>query len=226
MTRRKYATLHEQIVLSSLRVRSSSAYTHACSAASRCWSSRPRSARAAGIVRAFQTPQVWDALTCLENVVLGIDDGRPATLRDALLARGAMRRVEERRWARATEALERVGLRDLADRRAQSLTYGQRRMLEIARTLVASPSFLLLDEPSAGLNQTETAFLGRLLAEVRDGGTALLVVDHKIDFLDEIVDRLVVLQLGTVIAEGPPEEVWGDQAVIDAYLGKAAEEDP
>lgn len=185
----------------------------------------PRAARRAGIVRAFQTPHVWDALTCLENVVLGIADERPTTLRDALLTRRAMRETEEARWALAAAALGRVGLGALADRSAQALTYGQRRMLEVARTIVSRPPFLLLDEPSAGLNQAETAFLARVLADVRESGTALLVVDHKIDFLDALADRLVVLQLGRVIAEGPPAEVWRDEAVIDAYLGRAQEAD-
>jgi ABC-type branched-subunit amino acid transport system ATPase component len=99
------------------------------------------------------------------------------------------------------------------------LTYGQRRLLELARALDGDPKVLLLDEPSAGLNDAETAALGELLTQVRAGGIALLLVDHKVDFIDLLCDRIVVLELGQVIAEGRPQEVWRDQKVMSAYLG-------
>src|SRR5690606_39538593 len=100
-----------------------------------------------------------------------------------------------------------------------ALTYGQQRLVELARAIAGEPSVLLLDEPAAGLNAAETRFLAEVLASLRDEGVAILVVDHKIDFLDSTCRRLVVLQLGRVIAEGPPAEVWRHEDVIAAYLG-------
>ena len=132
-----------------------------------------------------------------------------------------MLRVEEGRWAAAHAAIERVGLGAVAQSSAGSLTYGQQRLLELARAIVAEPAILMLDEPSAGLNAAETAHLATLLADLRDSGMALLVVDHKVDFLDTLCQRIVVMQLGTVIADGRPGSVWREQSVIDAYLGRA-----
>lgn len=186
-------------------------------------SGRPRAARWAGVVRAFQTPHTWTAMSCLENVVLGSPDTRDLGLAAALLTRRSMGRREQARWAAAADALDRVGLADHADAPAATLTYGQRRMLELARCMAACPTVLLLDEPAAGLNQAETTFLGSLLRDLQDEGVSVLVVDHKIDFLDALVDRLVVLELGRVIASGRPDDVWRQQAVIDAYLGTTRE---
>lgn len=189
-------------------------------------SEQPRAARWAGVVRAFQTPHTWDALSCLENVTLGSPDTHDLGLTAALLTRRSMHHREQARWEAAADALDRVGLAGHADAPAATLTYGQRRMLELARCMAARPTVLLLDEPAAGLNQAETAFLGSLLRDLRAEGVSILVVDHKIDFLDALVDRLVVLELGRVIASGRPEDVWRERAVIDAYLGTARERRP
>lgn len=179
----------------------------------------PRAVRARGVVRAFQTPQVWAALSTLENVLLGSGDRRDVGLGAALLRRPRMLRRERDRWARAGAALARVGLAHLAATPVSALTYGQQRLVELARAIAGEPSVLLLDEPAAGLNAAETRFLAEVLASLRDEGVAILVVDHKIDFLDSTCRRLVVLQLGRVIAEGPPAEVWRHEDVIAAYLG-------
>lgn len=174
-----------------------------------------------GVARTFQTAQTWTALSCLENVLLGARDHRHHGLAGALLQRSRMLRVERDRWREAAGALERCGLGDQARRPAAALTYGQRRMLELARTIVGHPEILLLDEPAAGLNEEETAFLAQALAALGADGTSILVVDHKIDFLDRLCDRIVVLSLGKVIADAAPEEVWQDEGVIDAYLGSS-----
>ena len=182
---------------------------------------RPRDVRRAGVARTFQAPQNYDALSVLDNVLLGCADRRWTGLGAAVARRRALRRAEEARWALAAAALERVGLDPLlALTPASTLAYGQQRRLELARALVGAPSVLLLDEPSAGLNAAETRWLGDLLVSLQDEGTALVVVDHKIDFLDAISDRIVVLELGTVVAEGRPVEIWQDPSVIAAYLGK------
>jgi ABC-type branched-subunit amino acid transport system ATPase component len=119
------------------------------------------------------------------------------------------------------DALDRVGLSRLGDTSARLLTYGQQRLLELARALAAGPEVILLDEPSAGLNDAETAALADLFRSLRDEGFTLAVVDHKIDFIDSICDRISVLELGQVIAVGRPEEVWASPRVVEAYLGES-----
>ncbi|MEO6125145.1 MAG: ABC transporter ATP-binding protein [Ilumatobacteraceae bacterium] len=181
---------------------------------------KPRSTRRAGLARTFQTPQNFGELSCIENVLLADSDRRFTGLTGAWLARPSMWRSERARWKRALDHLELVGLGAHAEQPASLLSYGQQRMLELARSLVGTPSILLLDEPSAGLNATETAELGRILLDVRDRGLALLIVDHKIDFIDSLCDTIVVLQLGRVVASGAPSEVWKDPVVVEAYLGE------
>jgi ABC-type branched-subunit amino acid transport system ATPase component len=186
----------------------------------------PTSTARAGVARVFQTPQVFDRLTCLENVMLGSSDRRGRGLAGVWLGRWDMWRREDARAEAAAALLERVGLAEREHEPASVLSYGQRRLLELARALASDPTVLLLDEPSAGLNDAETAALAELLVGLRRTGRALVVVDHKVDFLDQVCDRLVVLELGRVIAEGPPDAVWSDRRVVDAYLGVADEDEP
>jgi ABC-type branched-subunit amino acid transport system ATPase component len=173
------------------------------------------------VVRTFQAPQNWLNLSVLENVALGSPDRAATGLLSALVRRRAVRRHERDRWAAAAAVLDRVGLTPLAGASASVLTYGQQRLLELARAMVAEPKVLLLDEPAAGLNAAETGVLAELLAGLGREGVSCVVVDHKIDFLDAICARIVVLQLGAVIAEGPPVEIWHQPGVIDAYLGRS-----
>ncbi|MBN2622091.1 MAG: ATP-binding cassette domain-containing protein [Acidimicrobiales bacterium] len=182
---------------------------------------RPPAIRRAGVARTFQTPQTFAELTCIENVLLADGERRATGLVGAWLGRPAMWRHERARWERAAAALDRVGLADRAEDEAGLLSYGQQRLLELARSLVGEPRVLLADEPSAGLNAAETGELAALLGRLHRDGVSLLVVDHKIDFIESIATRVVVLQLGRVIAEGPPAEVWQHAEVVDAYLGRA-----
>jgi branched-chain amino acid transport system ATP-binding protein len=184
---------------------------------------RPGAIRRAGLARAFQTPQTFAELTCIENVLLADAVRQGRGLVGAWLRRRAMWARERERWARAVSALERVGLADKAEQSAGALSYGQQRLLELARSLVGEPKVLLLDEPSAGLDAAETDQLAELLAGVHADGLPLLLVDHKIDFVEAVCSRVVVLQLGQLIADGPPAEVWADERVIDAYLGRRRE---
>lgn len=180
----------------------------------------PGSIRRWGVVRTFQAPQNWLNLSVLENVALGSPDRDATGLLAALTRRRTVHRHERARWDAAAAVLDRVGLTPLAEASASVLTYGQQRLLELARAMVAEPRVLLLDEPAAGLNATETGVLAELLTGLGREGVSCVVVDHKIDFLDAISARIVVLQLGAVIAEGPPVEIWHQPGVIDAYLGR------
>jgi ABC-type branched-subunit amino acid transport system ATPase component len=180
---------------------------------------RPQRTRRAGVARTYQTPQTFTALTCIENVLLGVPDRQRTGILAGAVARPVVLADERRRWAEAQAALERVGLPGHAERPAAGLPHRDQRLLELARALVGQPRIILLDEPSAGLNAAETDALCELLVGLRADGLSLLVVDHKIDFITELCDRVVVLELGHVIAEGDPHEIWSDQRVVDVYLG-------
>lgn len=182
---------------------------------------KPRQIRLRGVARTFQTPQNFAELSCIDNVLLSDSDRRLTGLAGSWINRPAMWRLERQRWERALAELNRVGLGALAEHSAAGLSYGQQRLLELARSLVGQPSLLMLDEPSAGLNAAETDRLAEILKGVHAEGTALLIVDHKIDFIDALCEHVVVLQLGNVVAAGPPEQVWKDPLVIEAYLGEA-----
>jgi ABC-type branched-subunit amino acid transport system ATPase component len=181
---------------------------------------KPGSVSRLGVLRTFQTPQVHDRLTCLENVLVGFQDRSMRTLPVAWFRRRAMFKAERERWDRAYEALKFVGLTRSTHVPAGALSYGERRRLELARVYGGKPRLLMLDEPAAGLNQRETAGLVELLTRWRDeGGPSLLLVEHKIDFLESLCHRMIVLELGKQIAAGAPAEVWADPRVMDAYLG-------
>jgi ABC-type branched-subunit amino acid transport system ATPase component len=179
----------------------------------------PAHSRSAGIMRTYQTPQIYLALTCVENVLLSTTDRSMTGALAAVLLRRKMLRNERRRWDRAVAALSRVGLDGIEEHSADGLSYGDRRILELARAIAGEPKVLMLDEPSAGLNEQETAHICEILTGLRADGITLLVVDHKINFISDLCDRVAVLATGSVIAEGTPEEVWANQQVIDAYLG-------
>jgi branched-chain amino acid transport system permease protein len=184
----------------------------------------PRRVRHAGVLRTYQTPQTFLHMSCIENVLLTTTDRKYTGILSSILMRPVMLKHERARWRHAAEALDRVGLLDRAEESAANLSYGQQRLLEMARAIAGDPKVIMLDEPSAGLNAAETEVLAGHLRRMREDGISLLVIDHKIDFITTLVDRVIVLELGNLVAEGDPRTIWQDHRVQNAYLGVADDE--
>lgn len=173
-----------------------------------------------GIARTFQTPRLFASMTVLQNVVVGQHRLLNASLANSLVPLAATHNEEQEALKAAGELLSLVGLAEFAHCKVDTLAFGQRRLLEVARALAMRPRVLLVDEPAAGLNETEKRFLGDLLARLRDAGLTILLVEHDMGLVMRLADELLVLDRGRKIAEGVPDEVRRDRAVIDAYLGQ------
>jgi branched-chain amino acid transport system permease protein len=179
---------------------------------------RPHRVAAARAARTFQNLEIFGSMTALENVMVG----RHLRSRAGMLAAAVVlpaRAEEAAVEASARGLLDLLGLAEVADAPAGALPFGRQRLVEIARALATEPDLLLLDEPMAGLSAAERAGLVRLLRRLRDGGMAILLVEHDIDAVMALADRVVVLDEGRVIAEGAPAQVRKDPAVVSAYLG-------
>jgi branched-chain amino acid transport system ATP-binding protein len=173
-----------------------------------------------GLVRTFQEAAPIAGLSALDNVRVGMHTRFRNGPFAAILHVPSSRREELALREDAQHLLNEVGLRELQDVDAGRLTFGQLRFLEIARALAASPQLLLLDEPTAGLNATESQMLADLIGRIRhSSGLGLLLVDHNVPFLFNLCDRITVMNYGEIIAEGAPQLIEKDPAVHAAYLG-------
>jgi branched-chain amino acid transport system ATP-binding protein len=171
---------------------------------------------AEGLARTFQTVRLLGDLTVAENVQLGLDALDPPSLRRDL----ALWRRRSSRPAGLVEVLERLGLSGYEDRYPSELSYGLQRRVEIARAVAMKPRLLLLDEPTAGMNQTERAEISALLKDLRSEGLAQLLVEHDVPMMVDTCDELLAMNAGRVIGSGVPASVIELEAVQTAYLGK------
>ncbi len=180
---------------------------------------KPHLIAAKGISRTFQHVQIFPKMTVLENIMVGRYLRSSSGLLSSLLLPPFLRREEKQIREQALKQLAFIRMEDHADKPAGSLPLGNQRMLEIARALAAEPRLLLLDEPASGLNSREKITLGNVISKIRDMGITVILVEHDMELVMDISDKVVVINFGSRIAEGKPAEVQANADVIAAYLG-------
>ncbi|MGB3741482.1 ABC transporter ATP-binding protein [Castellaniella sp.] len=185
----------------------------------------PHRVAQAGIRRTFQTIRLFADMTVLENVIAGQHLLMQQSWWQGLLRTPAQRREERQLIERAMAVLKQLDLADVANEIATSLPYGAQRRVEMARTLVAHPELIILDEPAAGLNEQESAALNDTIRGIRDQGITVILVEHDMSVVMNVTDSIVVINFGKKIAEGKPEEIRANPLVIEAYLGQDDDDD-
>ncbi|MFV0420962.1 ABC transporter ATP-binding protein [Oleidesulfovibrio sp.] len=172
-----------------------------------------------GIARTFQTIRLFQNMSVLENVLAGCHCRMKSGLLSCMFRTPKQRAEERKALERALKELEFVGLGGQHDNQAKNLSYGNQRLLEIARALASDPRFIILDEPAGGMNDHETVQLIDLIRAIRDRGITVLLIEHDMGLVMKVCEQLVVLEYGAVIAQGTPDVVKADPKVIEAYLG-------
>lgn len=177
-----------------------------------------------GIARTFQNIRLFQQMSLLENVLAGRHCRMRAGLFASMFWLPSQRREEHGAVERAMQELAFVGLDAEFDNEAGNLSYGNQRLLEIARALASDPKLVILDEPAGGMNDQETAALAELIASIRKRGITILLIEHDMNLVMKICQKLVVLEYGAKIAEGTPDEIKSNPKVIEAYLGASDDE--
>jgi branched-chain amino acid transport system ATP-binding protein len=181
---------------------------------------KPNKVTEKGMARTFQNIRLFQNMTVLENVMIGRHCRTSSFIAGAIFRTKHNRREEREIVERSYQILEKVGLADNVNDHAKNLSYGQQRRLEIGRALATDPFLLLLDEPAAGMNPQETNDLDELITQIRNDGLSILLIEHDMKLVMSISDRIFVMDYGKKIAQGTPEEVRANPAVIKAYLGE------
>lgn len=175
----------------------------------------------AGLTRSFQTVRAYDELTLLENLCVAAQENDGIGWLQALLRGKPLRRADAAAEVRGRDLLATVGLADYAGAPAAILSYGQRKLLAIAASMMARPKLVVLDEPVAGVNPTIVRRIEAVIRKLNGEGVTLLIVEHNVDFIMSLCSRVIVLDAGAKIADGPPSLIRSDSRVLAAYLGKA-----
>jgi len=182
---------------------------------------RPAQIAALGIRRTFQNNGILREMSVLENVLTGLELDTPSSFWGCVTGWPASTRAERNATARARAMLDKMGIADLAERPAGDLSFGQQRLVEIARAMVAGAELIMLDEPAVGLSPGDRLHLGQSLRELAAEGVAILLVEHVQDLVMAVSDQVLVLNYGKKIAQCSPEEVRNNKDVLEVYLGHA-----
>ena len=175
-----------------------------------------------GVARTFKNIRLFGDMTALDNVKVGMHNEIKCSFLDSLLRLPGYFKAEKKANEKAMELLEFMGLADIADQKAGSLPYGVQRRLEIARALASNPAIILLDEPAAGMNPSETTELMHQIRRIRDHfQIAIFLIEHDMNLVMNVCEGIVVVNYGKIIAKGTPEEIKNNPAVIEAYLGRS-----